>query len=84
MLSNAPDRCASRLDQVVVEDVYLGVVVGVVGAAVVVDHRVWPVVLVFGGVRVEDVHGALFLGWRGLGRVLLLLGVILLGSSLCF
>lgn len=59
------------LYQVVLEHVYLSVLLRVVGsAALVVDDRGGAVVLMFGGVGVEDVHGALFLGLRGLGRVL--------------
>lgn len=45
------------LYQVVLEHVYLSALLGVVrGVALVVDDRGWAVVLVFGGVRVEDVH----------------------------
>lgn len=45
------------LYQVVLQHVYLIVFLCVVrGLAVVVDDRGWAVVLVFGGMRVEDVH----------------------------
>lgn len=71
------------LYQVVLEHVYLSVLLCVVGgAALVVDDRGGAVVLVFGGVGVEDVHGALFLGLRGLCGVLdLLLGLVLREES---
>lgn len=73
----------AALYQVVLEHVYLSVLLRVVGsAALVVDDRGGAVVLVFGGVRVEDVHGALFLGLRGLCRVLdLLLRLVLREES---
>lgn len=38
------------------------------------------VVLVLWRMRVEDVHRAFFLGWRGLSLVVLLLGLILQGE----
>lgn len=71
------------LYQVVLEHVYLSVLLCVVGStALVVDDRGGTVVLVFGGVRVEDVHGALFLGLRGLCGVLdLLLWLVLQEES---
>lgn len=70
----AARRQTPLLYQVVLEHVYLSVLLRVVGSAgLVVDDRGGTVVLVFGGVRVEDVHGALFLGLRGLCRVLDLL-----------
>lgn len=66
------------LYQVVLEHVYLSALLGVVrGVALVVDDGGRTVVLVFGGVRVEDVHRALLLRLRGLCRVLLLLRLIL-------
>lgn len=72
-----------RSDQVVLEHVYLSVLLRVVGsAALVVDDRAGAVVLLFGGVRVEDVHGALLLGLRGLGGLLdLLLRLVLQEES---
>lgn len=49
------------------------------------DDRGGTVVLVFGGVRVEDVHGAFFLGLWGLCLVLdLLLRLILREESVGF
>lgn len=71
------------LYQVVLEHVYLGVLLRVVGSAgLVVDDRGGTVVLVFGGVRVEDVHGALLLGLRRLCRLLdLLLRLVLQEES---
>lgn len=74
------------LYQVVLEHVYLSVLLCIVGsAALVVDDRGGTVVLVFGGVRVEDVHGALFLGLWGLCLVLdLLLRLILREESVGF
>lgn len=70
------------LYQVVLEHVYLGAFLRVVGsAAVVVDHRGGTGVLVFGGVGVEDVHRALLLGLRRLGGVVLLLGLVLRRES---
>lgn len=45
------------LYQVVLEHVYLSVFLCVVrGVALVMGDRGWAVVLVFGGMRVEDVH----------------------------
>lgn len=74
------------LYQVVLEHVYLSVLLCVVGsAALVMDDRGGTVVLVFGGVGVEDVHGALFLGLWGLCLVLdLLLRLILREESVGF
>lgn len=49
------------------------------------DDRGGTVVLMFGGLRVEDVHGALFLGLWGLCLVLdLLLRLILWEESVGF
>lgn len=73
------------LYQVVLEHVYLGVFLCVVGGVtMVVGDRGRAVVLMFGGVRVEDVHRALLLGLRGLCRVFLLLRLILWGELLHF
>ena len=70
-----------KLYQVVLEHVYLGIFLCLVGGvAMVVDDRGWTIVLVLGGMRVEDIHGALLLGLRGLCWVLLLLRLILLGE----
>lgn len=45
------------LYQVVLEHVYLSVFLCVVrGVALVMDNRGWTVVLVLGGMRVEDIH----------------------------
>lgn len=45
------------LYQVVLEHVYLSIFLCVVrSVGLVVDNRGWTVVLVFGGMRVEDVH----------------------------
>lgn len=68
------------LYQVVLEHVYLGIFLRVVGGVAVVDDRGRAIVLVLGGMRVEDVHRALLLGLRGLCRVLLLLRLILWGE----
>lgn len=43
----------------------------------VVGERGGPDVVVLGRVRVEDVHGAILLGGRRLGAVVLLLGLVL-------
>lgn len=73
------------LYQVVLVHVYLSVLLCVVrGVAVVVDDRGWAVVLVFGGMRIEDVHRPLFLGLRGLCWILLLLRLILWGEFVIF
>lgn len=64
------------LYQVVLVHVYLSVLLCVV-RGVAVDDRGWAVVLVFGGMRIEDVHRPLFLGLWGLCWVLLLLRLIL-------
>lgn len=70
------------LYQVVLEHVYLCVFLCVVGGVgLVVDDGRRAVVLVFGGMRVEDVHRTLFLGLRGLCRFLLLLRLILWGGG---
>lgn len=77
------EHLGGRLYQVVLKHVYLSVLLRVVrSAALVMDDRGGAVVLVFGGVRVEDVHGALFLGLWGLRWVLdLLLRLILREES---
>lgn len=69
------------LHQIVLEHVYLNIFLRVVrGVTLVVDDRGRAVVLLFGGVRVEDVHWPLLLGLRGLRRVLLFLGIVLRGQ----
>lgn len=66
----------ARLHQVVLELVYLSILLRAVGG-VSMDDGSRAVVLVLWRMRVEDVHRALFLGWKSLGLVVLLLWLIL-------
>lgn len=64
------------LHQVVLEHVYLGIFIRVVGR-VAVDDRGRAVVLMLGRMGVEDIHGPFLFGLRGLCLVVLLLRLVL-------